>query len=510
MAEKKRSQSLQEQLDRLLEQAPKPYSAEEITQINKGRGKTGTAQQRQAEIDEGRATIERRNEEVRKFQGQIDKLNEQIGKAIEFERGAAKEDKEGGIKDKERAEKESVWGRAVQLAVGAPAVKLGYAIGDRMGEGFNERADKGQTARNTVLRQIADDRVKGLTTREGALAGARRSGVLSSKNPIARVVPRGAAQLAGGVGALGLGIYDLATMNPDDPWLTSALRAGLGGAATGAGAGIGVKALERMANPRVIADGAALSIIESPQLRRAGLNQAREIDKGPISPAPDDGRALPAPSGPAPGSKDHLREQAKALGAKVTTRMTKEELAKAIATKATEAGAKRVRAPKLPKGTGAAGIAGGLAYAMTPDGAQAADGSQGSNQGQALTNAGIAGGAAYGASRGISRLPPIVGKGLGAAGTAMSLYDEFSAASRGEDADRDTMQSPMWQDTMAAMDIEAQHPGMAQVPSRNPARPTSGMFEQGGDPEFEAALQAFLQEYEADNGSPEGTMAEAY
>ncbi len=108
----------------------------------------------------------------------------------------------------------------------------------------------------------------------------------------------------------------------------------------------------------------------------------------------------------------------------------------------------------------------------------------------------------------ISKMPPALGRGLGVVGAATGMYDEFTGAARGEDTDRDVMASPQWQETMGMMDQQAQQRDMAQLPSRNPMRPTAGMFEPNqGDAEFEAALQAFLQDYEA---GQEGAPAEAY
>lgn len=504
MAEqKRRSQSIQEQIDRLTQTAPRPYTSDEVKQIEKGR-------KGQKEIDEGRATIERRNKEVREFNEQIGRLNEQLGIAAESEAKLGRQMAEDERIAARRAEKESPLVVGMDAASKVPAGLLGYAVGRGViGGGINYATDKAQELKNKVLERIAGDRVKGLTTSAGARTGAERAGVMPSANSVLRVGGRMLPHAIAGTGMIAKGGASLYGSSPDDPFVTQAIDRGAGYGLLGAGVGILEKGAQYGVAPGMPADGQAIAQLDSNQLRRGGLNAARptEVDKGPVSalPAPDE------PRGPAPGSKEHLREQAKALGAKVTTRMTKEELAKAIATKATEAGAKRVRAPKLPKGTGAAGIAGGLAYAMTPDGAQAADGSQSSNQGQALTNAGLAGGAAYGASKGLDAIGPIAKTVMTGAGEAMAplAIDSMTDYSPTEQLQGRVALGEYLPEALQSAPIRQAHQ-MAQVPSRNPARPTGGMFEQGNDPEFEAALQAFLQEYEADNGSPEGTMAEAY
>jgi hypothetical protein len=516
MADKKRSESLQEQLDRLLAQSPKPYTSAQEEEIKRGRKK-------QADIDAGRATIEKRNEEVRKAQEQIDKLNEQIGKAIEFEAGEARLAKQGARQDEQdrakasdRAFKESWTGIGMDTASKVPAALTGYAVGRGvMGGGINYASDTAQKFKNKVLEGIAGDRVKGLTTSAGARTGAERAGVMPSANSVLRVGGRMLPHTVGGLGMAAKGIAVLSADDSEDPAFTQSINRGAGYGMLGAGLGILEKGAQYGVAPGVSADGQAIAAIDSNQLRRGGLNQAAQpqtVDKGALTalPAPDDD--TPAPKGPNPGTRDHLAEQAKSLGVKVTTRMGKQEIADAMSAKLKELGTKRVRAPKLPKGTGVAGVAGGLAYAMTPDQAEAADGSQGGNQTQALTNAGIAGGTAYGVSKGLSALGPVA-KGVMAGtseGMAPAAIDSLTDwHGQPEELQKfDQFATGNLPDFMTGGSRERL--SMAQVPPRNPMRPTAGMFEpQGADAEFEAALQAFLQEYEA--GSAGDSMAaEAY
>ncbi len=67
-------------------------------------------------------------------------------------------------------------------------------------------------------------------------------------------------------------------------------------------------------------------------------------------------------------------------------------------------------------------------YAATPDRAEAADGGPLAARSEALTNAGLAGGTAVGASKLAQALGPMAGKALTAAGPAMAAYDNASEA----------------------------------------------------------------------------------
>lgn len=484
----------------MLAQAPKPYTAEEEAKIKLGRKK-------QADIDAGRATIEKRNEEVRKAQEQIDKLNEQIGKALEFESQEGGKARETAKAEEREAEKRSPWGVAAQVGSGLPAGAAGYMAGRTAGGFANTDADEAQRSRNETLGKVAQDRRAGLTTREGARIAVERAGALPPSSRMGRFMGRAGAQSTLGALMAGKGLLLSQAVSEDDPLLNQAINQGFSSAMIGGGVGLAEKGLQYGFNPRVAPDASSLAVIESNQLRRGGLSQAAQpqsVDKGALTalPAPDE------PEGPRPGGKDHLREQARALGVKVTTRMSKQEIADAMAAKLKEVGTKRVRGPRLPKGGGAAGIAGGLAYALTPDQAQAADGSQGGNQTQALTNAGVAGGAAYGASRGLDALGPIAkgvmaGASEGMAPTAIDAMTSYSPEEQQTAND--------WMVRNLPESMVPQGAAMAQLPSRNPARPTAGMFAPNqGDAEFQAALKAFLENYEADNGAPEGQMAEAY
>lgn len=485
MAEKTRSQSLQEQLDRLLAQAPKPYTAEEIKQIEKGR-------KGQKEIDEGRATIERRNEEVRKAQDQIDKLNEQIGRAIEFETNTASKSQESQERSAKDAEKRSMYGLGLTAASGGVAPIAGWAMGRAMGGGINKLADKAQEFKNRSLQGAAEDRLRGVTTREGARIGTERSGAMPSPNSVVRVSGRMLPHLISGAGMGAKGALMLSQVKEDDPLEMQALNRGLGLGMLGAGVGIAERGAAYGIAPGVTPDARAISIMESNQLRRGGLDRA--VDKGPVTAQTlqPDQEALPAPKKEfAPDSVEGLRAQLKAMNVKGYSRMNKTQAAEALAKAILEKGKTRAKPLKLPKGGGAAALAGGLAYAATPDEAQAADGSSMGGQGRALTNAGLAGATAYGASRLMDKLPSFAGA-YNAGGPAMSAqsidsmtdYSPEDIAQFNEFA-RKTL--PEWMVPKAAY--------MGQVPERNPARPTPGMFgDMPEDQELQAAMEAFLAE----------------
>jgi len=488
MAEqKKRSEFLKEQIGRLMANQPMPYTAEQEAEIKRGR-------KGQKDIDAGRAAIEKRNEEVRAFNDQIAKLNEQLGKAEEAEQGEARRVGQETKAAEKEAEKSSPYGVAVQVGSGLPAAAAGYAGGRLIGGAMTREADEGQAMKNQTLRQVAQDRVSGLTTREGARIGVERAGAMPPRSSAGRFISRAGAPTAIGALMAGKGLLLAQRVNEDDPLLNQGVNQGFASGMIGAGVGLAEKGLQYGFNPRVSPDASALGIIESNQLRRNGLSGA--VNKGPLTPAPTQPNqsALPAPpaqASPLPGSRDHLAEQAKALGVKVTTRMTKADLAKAIAETATAAAGKRARAPKMPKGGGAAAIAGGLAYAMTPDEARAEDGTVSSNQGRALTNAGLAGAAAYGANRIADKIGPIARTVMGGTGDAMA---PIGIDSMTDYSPEDFQTANDWMVRNLPESMVPQRAAMSQVPSRNPMRPTPGMFEQNSDAELQAALEAFLAE----------------
>lgn len=282
------------------------------------------------------------------------------------------------------ADAQSGLGMATQTAAGAPAALTGVAAGRGMGMGINALMDRSQANKNATLAAAAQDRVAGLTTREGARTGTSLSGALPSKSPIARVGGRMLPHIGIGGFMAGKGAYMLDQEGEEDPFYPKMVNRAAGIGMLGAGTGLAERGLTYGISPGVPPDAKSIAIIESNQLRR---NNA-------------------APDAPAVSPKNALLAEAKAAGVPKAYKMTKGELQKALS--------------KLP---GMAGplAAGALAYAMSPDDAQAADGSGGGNT-SALTNAGLTAGAAYGA-RSAMRAAPVLGRALGPASAGLSLYE---------------------------------------------------------------------------------------
>ena len=289
-----------------------------------------------------------------------------------------------------------------------------------------------------------------------------------------------------GLGALsaGKGAQILNESDPNGEFYPRMADRAAGLGYIGAGAGLLKQGFNYGAAPGVAPDAQALAIINSNQIRRAGLpgGSSPSVDVTPTPPsatlAPPE--ATPAPSSPAPGTKAYLQQQAKDLGLKGTSKLSKSELAAKLTEALSEHGGKRTvakRLPKLPGGSGAAALAGGLAYAMTPDEAQAADGTTVGGRGEALTNAGIAGGTAYGVSKLAERLAPVVGGALATGGAAMSpaaivdASDAFNLSPEQLDADahKAAQIMPGWARSLYASlgfpEVENAYQ-MAQVPER--------------------------------------------
>jgi hypothetical protein len=485
MAEtKKRSDLIQEQIDRLMKTAPSPYTADEIKQIEKGR-------KGQKEIDEGRATVNKRAEEVRAFNAQIERLNEQLGKAIESEANLARQSSADKSAEAKEAEKRSPYGVGIQIASGLPAAAAGYATGRSIGSKINAEADKSQASKNATLSQAAQDRVAGLTTREGARTGMQRAGAMPPASSVGRFISRAGPQATIGGLMAGKGLLLAKNVDENDPLLNQGINQGFASGLIGAGVGMAEKGLQYGFNPGVAPDARAIAIMESNQLRRGGLNNA--VDRGSLNtpqtalPPPNEPDVTPK-AAPTPGSVAHLREQAKALGVKGTSRMGKGELASALQKAIGDQAGKRARGPRIPKGGGAAGIAAGLAYAATPDQAQAADGSQGNNQARGLANAAVAGGAAYGASRLADKMGPVgrtVVGGMGEAMTPLAIdaMTDYSPDELAQGRNYLARTLPAWARGGAVEDAYQ----MATVPEPNPMRG------QQGANDFEAVLGEVIE-----------------
>lgn len=475
MAETSRSQLIQQQLENLLKNAPPPVTQAEREQIMKGRDKKG-----QAEIDKGRAAIDARAKEVSDYNEKIDRLNTQLGEAQTEERTAAKETGDAA----ERKKREDSSSPLTQKF--APFV-AGAGVGGVYGELANRTLDKFERGNAQALKEIGEELGP---TSEMTNSQMNRSRAMGAAAAAEKFAPAGklAKALTGTGRALSYGIPAAAILNEyeryrtqaDDekaPWADRQGSQQIANGLLGAGTGIAVEGGRRFFFPhREEGAGTAMARIEAARdyakrmdtkdataatAPRSTLAQAlteeprakpfaKTID-AEVLPEPTPQKALPAPeatpetpskAATTPGTAAYMRERLKDdFGITGTSKMKKGQLASKLAEAMQEHGAKRTvakRVPKLPGGTGAAALAGGLAYALTPDRAEAAGGAPAGAQTEALTNAGVAGGTAYGVSKLAEALRPAAGRALGTglnvAGAGLSAYDNASEAQGYRDA----------------------------------------------------------------------------
>jgi hypothetical protein len=312
-------------------------------------------------------------------------------------------------------------GIGTKIAAGPGAFVAGYGAGRSIGSGINRLADASQRSKNEVLQGAAEDRLRGITTRDGARTGTGRSGAMPSDNPLLRVGGRMLPHAITGGAMMGKGAFLLNDADQDAPFYADMANRGIGTGMLGGGLGIIEQGANYAVNPGVAPDARAISIMESNQLRRNGVqNRGKVIDAEAI---PNERAALPPPkAAPNPGTAAYMRRQlAKDYDIKGTSRMTKAELATKLSEVTAEHGAKRTR---TPKGGGRASalwpaMAAGIAYAATPDDAEASTGESATGQDRALTNAAGAGGAYLGVNR-LMKMAPQIGRAVAAGGEGLS------------------------------------------------------------------------------------------
>lgn len=397
--------------------------------------KTSLAVQRRDEALAADRASKQRDQEL-----QVELLKAQGGKAAADAEAAALAT-ETARKQRYDDQASSGLGMATQSAANLAAPAAGTALGMALGRGVNAGMDRAQESRNAVLRGAAEDRMAGRTTVEGAREGVRRAGAMPPSTATGRVVSRMLPQVGLGALSLGKGAQVLSESDPNGEFYPAMADRAAGLGYIGAGAGLAKQGMRYAAAPGVAPDAQALAIINSNQIRRnapqGALAQAlsgEALEAAPAQPKP----AIAAPEASAkptaaPGTKAYMAAQAKDLGLKGVSKLSKSELATKLAEAMAEHGNKRTvkRVPKLPGGSGAAGIAAGLAYGMTPDRADAATGEMTGNTGQALTNAGIAGGVGYGVSKLAQALGPVArtvmsGTGEGMAPSAIDAMTSYS------------------------------------------------------------------------------------
>lgn len=410
----------------------------------------------------------------------IEATKAQSGKAVsDAEAEAAR--LETARKQRYQEDASSGLGMATRSAANLAAPAAGTALGMALGKGVNEAMDASQESKNRVLAAAAQDRLAGITTRDGAREGVRLAGAMPINNTAARTMSRMAPHFGLGALSMGKGMQVLHDADPEGEFFPYQADRAAGLGYIGTGAGLAKQGLRYAFSPGVAPDARSIAIINSNQLRRNGepgaLARALAGETAdPASPQPRPAIAAPAApeaapeaSAPAPGSKAHMQSQARDLGIKGVSRMTKSELADALSQAMARNAGRRVRAPKLPSGSGPAAIAGGLAYALTPDDANAATGEPTSNTAEALTNAGVAGGTAYGVSRLAEMLSPAAKSALGTLGeaSAPAMIDEMTNYSPDDLAMGRNMLARNLPRALQFGAVEDAYQ-MAQVPERNP------------------------------------------
>lgn len=453
---------------------------------------------------------------------------------------------------------------AASIITPALTTSAGYGLGGKL----NERLDRAQEGRNVTLRGAAEDRVKGLTTREGAVTGTKLAGAMPFSNPLMRSTARMAPHLGLASVAFGKGAEHLSGYDEDQPYYSRMADRAAGLGYIGFGAGLGKRGIEYAASPGVSPDAQALSVINSSQLRRnpaanAQVNRLLQAQQTPSTPLQTVPPAAPPPpqSQPSQPPQQHSARLANAVTA-TGGKPSKSKAAnyQALQKSINDGNAAEVaKALNLPEGTSRRTImqrarelvstrgvsswalpfaAGAFAYSMTPEEAQASTGEQeaqpvprenaysgspdddfaygqgtpsgGLNE-EALTNAGVVTGLAYGMNRLIPRgAGTLIGGAMGP--VAAMTGPDFTPETEKFAANAAVRDMP-WVRHVLPGHQEAYD--MAQVPERNPARVYENAYAPGGQPSgygqpqqpdsFEAdiaELQRLLSEMEAGGGQP--------
>lgn len=381
---------------------------------------------------------------------------------------------------------------AAWLASPAATGALGYYAGGKL----NERLNEGQEGRNVKLRGAAADRLRGLTTRDGAVKGVTLAGAMPFSNAPMRAAARMAPHAGLGGLSIGKGASLLAGGDEDQPFYSRMGDVAAGTGYIGFGSGLLKRGIEQAASPKVSPDAQALSIINSNQLRRgnSGSKLADALTKGQIIDAeviPEGQKAPASPNAPepkplSPGTAAYMRQQLKDLGVKGTSKMLKGDLAQALAQQMEEHGAKRTVGKKITKGAGKTAIpaAVGSYLAATGD-SEAADATTGERATNAAGNFAAGAGGAYAGSKLVDALRSAAPTAMRALGGGLSMMAPGAAA----DITDGLAQPPVpdEQELMARNQEVASMPflrhltpghaeahDVAQVPQANPERRSMG------------------------------------
>lgn len=331
----------------------------------------------------------------------------------------------------------SALGLGAKIAAGPVALTGGKALGLGLGAGINAYMNEGQRKKNETLARAAEDRVKGLTTREGAITGTKLAGAMPPATTGGRVLARMAPHMGLGAILAGTGAYTESQVDPEESFYPRMADRAFGVGNIGAGIGLMTQGVKQAAQPGVSPDAAALSVINSSQLRRN--NQP------------------PEDAGPKLTPKQSLLAEARSANITGASKMNMTQLKSALVKVGT-------KTPLIGPA-----VAGALAYGMTPDSAEAADAGPIASRSEALTNAGVATGIGAGTGYGISKLlekAPNLARALGIGGAmtapqmAMNMGPEDSLEHQKE-------RSAIAQNYPGMARFLGIRDEMAQVPERN-------------------------------------------
>lgn len=435
MADTKRSQIIKEQIDALKAAAPPQLSQAERDQIMKGR-------KGQADIDAGRAAIKARADEIDKHNAKINDLYTKLESAGKDE-DAEKQRTETESRRKEREQNANpMMNTFLPAAAGAAG---GAAIGEvenRILHGFNKGNARAIVEIGNELGPT-DKMTNSMINRSRAVGAATAAEKFAPSGPIRQ----GAAVLGRGLSyGVPAGIFyneyqkyeDRANdkgRSEADQLANQRIANGLLGVSTGIAADGGMRfffpsrhegegeAMMRINAARDFArrwderEAAGSQVQPQSTNRMLRTAEPQTID---VTPEPVASRPTPAIAPPqgqqaapketkalTPGTRAYMEEQARGLGIRGATRMTKSNLADALSKALSEHGGKRTRGPKASSLGPVIGGAVGAAAALT-DRAKASERGETSPRsaiGDAATAGGVAAGTAYGANKLLQAIP---------------------------------------------------------------------------------------------------------
>ena len=315
---------------------------------------------------------------------------------------------------------QSLEGIGTKIAVGL-AGPAAYPVGRMLGGGLNWAADRSQRKKNESLKSVADSRLAGETTREGARVGAERSGAMPPRNSGMRVGGRMLPHAVAGLGMLGKGASIYAQEDPDEGFYPTMANRALALTLGGIGLGTLEKGAAYALSPGEVPNARDIAIIESNQLRRQPGRTAQSLAGVP--------------------TKTELYREAQALNLPGRSKMNRTQLAEALA-KAKEP--KQITGPSTASRlTDAAKkgrfssvavplAAGGMAYDAATSEAEAA-GMSPAGQTASGVGAGVAAGGTTAATQhGLSKLAqalagsrvgPYLGPAMNVAGAGLAAHD---------------------------------------------------------------------------------------